>query len=74
MAREQGALSWELRTATSLGRLWHEQGRSCEAHNLLNSVYARFTEGFDTTDLTKARTLLKKMVVSQAGALLSVEN
>jgi predicted ATPase/DNA-binding winged helix-turn-helix (wHTH) protein len=59
IAREQGALSWELRTATSLARLWHQQRRTRDAHDLLESVRARFTEGFATTDLIKARTLLE---------------
>jgi predicted ATPase/DNA-binding winged helix-turn-helix (wHTH) protein len=58
MARSQGALSWELRTAMSLGRLYHSKGRTKEALVLLNSVYARFTEGFETADLQSARRLL----------------
>ena len=45
-ARRQGALSWELRTATSLARLQHDQGRAAEARSLLQSVYDRFREGF----------------------------
>jgi predicted ATPase len=57
-ARGQGALSWELRCATSLARLMHEQGRTREAHQLLAPVYGRFTEGFDTADLTTAKALL----------------
>jgi predicted ATPase/DNA-binding winged helix-turn-helix (wHTH) protein len=60
-ARQQGALSWELRAATSLARLWREQGRLREAHDQLASVYARFTEGFGTADLIKAKTLLGKL-------------
>jgi hypothetical protein len=67
MAREQGALSWELRTATSLARHWHGQRRMWEAHDLLGSVLARFTEGFETTDLVKARILLEEMVVRKPG-------
>ena len=47
-ARRQGALSWELRAATSLARLLRDQGRSAEAMALLQPVYDRFTEGFDT--------------------------
>src|SRR5207247_1574456 len=58
-ARKQGALSWELRTATSLARLWHGQRRTREAHDLLASVRARFTEGFETADLVKARMVLE---------------
>src|SRR5207237_1394698 len=45
-ARRQGALSWELRAATSLARLLRDQGRSAEATALLQPVYDRFTEGF----------------------------
>ena len=56
-ARRQGALSWELRAATSLARLWHEQGRTTDARALLMPVYDRFTEGFDTADLKAARAL-----------------
>src|SRR4029077_2768139 len=41
-ARRQGALSWELRTATSLARLQQDQGRAAEARSLLQSVYDRF--------------------------------
>jgi predicted ATPase len=57
-ARRQGALSWELRAATSLARLWRGQDRSTEAHRLLAPVYDRFTEGFATADLTAAKALL----------------
>jgi hypothetical protein len=60
-AREQGALSWELRTATSLARLWRRQERRPEAHALLASIYARFTEGFETADLVRARSLLDEL-------------
>jgi predicted ATPase len=60
-AREQGALSGELRTATSLARLRHEQGRTPEAYDLLASVHTRSTEGFTTVDLIRARSLLDDM-------------
>jgi predicted ATPase/DNA-binding winged helix-turn-helix (wHTH) protein len=63
-AREQGALSWELRTATSLARLWRKQDRGLRAHALLASVYGRFTEGFETADLVKARSLLDDLAAS----------
>jgi hypothetical protein len=61
MARQQQTLSWELRAATSLARLWRDQGRIREAHDLLASVYGRFTEGFRTADLVTARTLLDEL-------------
>jgi predicted ATPase len=57
-ARRQGALSFELRAATSLARLLHDRGRSTEGKALLRPVYDRFTEGFDTADLKVAKALL----------------
>jgi predicted ATPase len=57
-ARRQGALSWELRAATSLARLLRDQDRSTEAISLLASVYNRFTEGYETDDLKAARALI----------------
>jgi predicted ATPase len=57
-ARRQGALSWELRCATSLARLWRDQNRSTEAIALLAPIYNRFTEGFETDDLKAAKALI----------------
>jgi predicted ATPase len=57
-AHTQGALSWELRTALSLALLERSQGRTSEARQLLQSVYDRFTEGFGTSDLKRAKQLL----------------
>jgi predicted ATPase/DNA-binding winged helix-turn-helix (wHTH) protein len=57
-ARRHGALSWELRAAMSLARLLQDQGRPASAQPVLQSVYDRFTEGFDAVDLKAARTLL----------------
>jgi predicted ATPase/DNA-binding winged helix-turn-helix (wHTH) protein len=57
-ARQQGALSWELRAATSLARLPRNQGRHDDAIACLNSVYDRFSEGFGTADLIAAKQLL----------------
>jgi predicted ATPase len=58
IAQNQQAKSWELRAATSLARLWHQQGKRQEAHDLLAPVYGWFTEGFDTLDLKDAKALL----------------
>jgi predicted ATPase len=58
IAREQGTRGYELRAATSLARLWHEQGRPDEARELLTPLYDWFTEGFDTADLREAKALL----------------
>jgi len=67
-ARRQGALSWELRTATSLARLQKQQGRAAEAVETLETVYRRFTEGFDTADLLTARALLEDLQSSPHSA------
>ena len=61
IARRQQAKSWELRTATSLARLWQRQGQCAEAHQLLAPVYGWFTEGLDTADLCDARALLEEL-------------
>jgi predicted ATPase len=60
-AGEQQALSWELRAATSLARLWRDHHRRWKARGLLASVYGRFTEGFGTADLKRARRLLDEL-------------
>ena len=58
IAREQGARCWELRTAMDLARLWSQWRRDEAALEVLGSVYAQFTEGFDTPDLKDAKALL----------------
>jgi predicted ATPase len=60
-ARRQQAKSWELRTSTSLARLWQSQGKRHEAYELLAPVYGWFTEGFDTRDLQDAKALLAEL-------------
>jgi hypothetical protein len=60
-ARSQEAKSWELRAATSLARLWRDQGKRFEARELLAPVYGWFTEGFDTADLEEAKALLTEL-------------
>jgi predicted ATPase len=61
IAQNQQAKSFELRAATSLGRLWHQQGKRQEAHDLLAPVYHWFTEGFDTADLLETKALLDEL-------------
>ncbi len=61
VGREQQAKSWELRTSTSLARLWQSEGKRKEALDLLKPVYDWFTEGFDTKDLKEAKALLDKL-------------
>jgi predicted ATPase len=59
-ARRQGALSWELRAATSLAELHRAQGRNEDARTSVATVYWRFTEGFATTDMRAAKELIDK--------------
>jgi predicted ATPase len=61
VARQQQAKSWELRAAMSMARLWRDQGKRNEAHELLAPVYGWFTEGFDTLDLKQAEALLDEL-------------
>ena len=52
---------WELRAATSVARLWRDQGKPQQARELLAPVYGWFTEGFDTLDLKEAKALLDEL-------------
>jgi class 3 adenylate cyclase/predicted ATPase len=61
IARRQQAQSLELRTSTSLARLWQQQGKRVEAHQLLSEIYGWFTEGFDTKDLQEAKAILEEL-------------
>jgi predicted ATPase len=61
VAREQGTRASELRAALALARLCTERGRKSEGRDLLAPAYATFDEGFDTPDLTVARSLLQRL-------------
>jgi predicted ATPase len=61
IARRQEAKSLELRAATSLSRLWQQQGKRADAYELLAPIYGWFTEGFDTADLQEAKVLLEEL-------------
>jgi predicted ATPase/class 3 adenylate cyclase len=60
-ARGQQARSLELRAATDLARLWINQGKRAEARDVLESIYGRFSEGFDTQDLNEAKAVLAQL-------------
>jgi TOMM system kinase/cyclase fusion protein len=62
VARHQSAKSLELRATVSLARLWQQQGKQKEAHQMLSEVYGWFTEGFDTKDLQEAKALLDELL------------
>jgi len=61
VARGQQTKSWGLRAATSMARLWRDQGKRQQARDLLGPVYGWFTEGFDALDLKEAKTLLEQL-------------
>ena len=61
MSRDQGAGSWELRTATDLAKLWADQDRSTEARELLRPIFERLMEGRDTLDLKAAAEALERL-------------
>ena len=61
IARRQSAKSYELRAATSLAKLWRDQGKRDEARELLAPVFRWFTEGFDMPDLIAARALMEEL-------------
>jgi hypothetical protein len=65
LARRQNARSWELRTTTSLARLWKDQHRVSAARELLSAVRNRFSEGFQTRDCLNADTLLQELQALQ---------
>ena len=61
IARRQSAKSLELRAVMSLSRLWQQQGKQKDAHQMLAGIYDWFTEGFDTKDLQEAKVLLAEL-------------
>jgi predicted ATPase len=69
LAGQQSALSFELRAGLELARLWIDRGQIRRAHDVIEPVYGRFTEGFGTPDLVLARQILEQTSVRarQAG-------
>ena len=61
ISRKQQAKSLELRATMSLARLWQQQNKKAEAHQMLSEIYNWFTEGFDTKDLQEAKGLLREL-------------
>ena len=61
VAQGQAAKVLELRAATSLGRLWQEQGKDADARALLEPLYGWFTEGHQTADLRDAKAVLDQL-------------
>jgi predicted ATPase len=69
IARKQGALSWELRTAVSMARLWQASGRREQATQLLRPVVAKFSEGLLTPDLKQAVELMRELGMEETAAV-----
>jgi predicted ATPase/DNA-binding winged helix-turn-helix (wHTH) protein len=61
LSRRQGACGWELRAATDLAALFANQGQAERGRALLEPVFERFGEGFDTADLRAAKSLLSAL-------------
>jgi predicted ATPase len=61
IARQQSAELWELRATISLARLWRDQSKRTEAHELLAPIYGWFTEGLGTPVLQEAKALLEAL-------------
>jgi predicted ATPase len=62
VARRQSSKLFELRASTNLARLWRDQGKRTEAHDLLAPIYGWFTEGLDTPVLKDAKALLEELM------------
>lgn len=73
LSRRQQARGWELRAATTLAELRSRQGLIAEARDILATVYAQFTEGFDTRDLRTARNLLNELGSASAASARSAD-
>ena len=71
VADGQAAKGWELRAATSIARLWQAQGKPGPVRDVLAPIYGWFTEGFETPDLTDARTLLDELTSTPLGSRAS---
>ncbi len=64
IARQQNSNAWQLRTTTSLARLWHSQGQTARARQALADIYDSYTEGFGTPDLIAAKKLLEEICIA----------
>ena len=61
LARERGLLPYELRSGISLARLWADRAQRSKALELLDPIFDRFSEGFQTRDLVAAANLLQQL-------------
>jgi tetratricopeptide (TPR) repeat protein len=61
IARKHETKMYELKASMSLSELWHNKGDTSKGKQLLTSIYEKFTEGYKTADLIKARDILQKL-------------
>jgi hypothetical protein len=61
VAAEIGAKGYELRSATSLGRLLAASGRPIEARAVVKPLLKSIKEGLDTQDLIDAHQLMEEL-------------
>jgi class 3 adenylate cyclase/tetratricopeptide (TPR) repeat protein len=61
IAQKQKAKTFELRASSDLARLWHKQGKTKDAYELVKKVYDWFEEGIDNIDLNEVRDLLAEL-------------
>ena len=61
LAQQRGLLSFELRVGISLARLWADRAQRHKALELLDPIFNRFSEGFQTRDLVAAGNLLQQL-------------
>jgi predicted ATPase/DNA-binding winged helix-turn-helix (wHTH) protein len=59
LARQQSALSFELRAGLELAHVWIDRGEVQRAHDLVEPIYRQFSEGFATPDLVVAKKMLE---------------
>ena len=64
----QQLMNWLANSSTSLARLWQQQGKRQQAHDLLAPFYTWFTEGFDTPDLQEVKALLDELCLPHTPA------
>lgn len=65
ISEDQGALGWQLRSSVALARMLSEGGDKPAAREVLERIYGRFPQDYETQDLLDARRLLWKLESAQ---------
>ena len=61
IARQQGSVFWELKTAVSLARLRISESRHADALDVLTLTCGKFTEGFAMADMRNAQAMITQL-------------